>query len=88
VKSDPNLWHSKWLKYITTIKLNKTLTHFIIFPLNRKKASKVQSKTYGSTQLDLPSTNTTFFFFILFLGVNIRRIKMALENMEFCDGFG
>ncbi len=58
----------------------------MIYPLNWKKASKVQSKPYGSTHLDLPSTKTTFFFFLV-CG-EYKKDKDGLENMEFCDGFG
>jgi hypothetical protein len=47
----------------------------------------VQSKTYGSTHLDLPSTKGNFFSFLFFLG-EYKKDKDGLENMEFCDGFG
>jgi hypothetical protein len=48
----------------------------------KKKASKVQSKTYGSTHLDLSSTKTTFFSFFFLVG-EYKKDKGGLENMEF-----
>jgi len=82
VKFDPKLGHTKWLKYITTIKLKQNLNSIYDFSPQLKKSFKSAKQTLWVNPFRFAFNKDNFCVCV----VSIRRIKMAWKTWNFVMG--